>query len=56
MRENVPLLECNDLRSDPGTIKRELEWPEGGAWMLLSDGDLHAGSTNAGGSDGVLPG
>ena len=56
MRENVPLLKCNDLRSDPGAIQRELYRPEGGTGMLLSDEDRRTGSTNAGCGDGVLPG
>jgi hypothetical protein len=40
MRENVPLLKCNDMRSGPGAIQRELHRPEGGTGMLLSDGNL----------------
>ncbi|MDR6558509.1 hypothetical protein J2809_002879 [Arthrobacter pascens] len=40
MRKNVPLLNCNDMRSGPDTIQRELHRPKGGTGMLLSNGDL----------------
>ena len=56
MRKNVSLLNCNDMRSGPDTIQRELHRPKGGTGMLLSNGNLRTGSTNTGCSDGVLPG
>jgi len=56
MRENVPLLKCNHLRSGSRAIQRELRRLKRGARMLLSNGDLRAGSTNTGCGDGVLPG
>ena len=55
MSEKVPLLKCNDLRSGPDAVQRELHRPEGGAGMLLPNRDLRTGSTNTGGSDGVQP-
>lgn len=56
MREDVPLLKCNDLRSGSGTIQRELYRPEGGAWMLLSNRDLRSCCAHTGSGEGVLPG
>ncbi|MDQ1058508.1 hypothetical protein QFZ23_002409 [Arthrobacter globiformis] len=53
MSEKVPLLNSNDPGSGPGAIQCELHRPEGGAGMLLSNGDLRTGSTNTGCSDGV---
>jgi hypothetical protein len=56
MRENVPLLKCNDLRSGPRAIQREFYRPKGGAGMLLSYCYLRTGSTNTGCGDGITPG
>jgi len=56
MRENVPLLECNNLRCGPGAIQRDLRRPKGGAGMLLTNEDLRACCTNTGCGDCVLPG
>jgi hypothetical protein len=56
MREKVPLLKCDDLRSGPGAIQRQLLRPERGTRMLLPNGNLRIRSTNTGSGDGVLPG
>lgn len=56
MREKVPLLKCNHLRSGPGTIQLELNRLEGGAGMLLPNRDLRSCCTNTGCGYGVLPG
>ena len=47
------------LRLSPsgnGAIQRELHRPEGGTWILLSDGDRRGGRADTGGGDRVLPG
>lgn len=48
MREKLPLLKCDDLRSDPGAVQRDLHRPEGGAGILLANGNFRTGSTNTG--------
>lgn len=56
MRENVPLLKCNGLRSGPGAIQREFHRSKRGAGMLLSYCYVRLGSTNTGCGDGITPG